>query len=64
VVMTGQGKFVEVQGTGEEAPFSRQELDELLALAESGIQRMIEEQRRILGPISDRIRGTQHVAAE
>lgn len=64
VVMTGQGKYVEVQGTGEEAPFSRQELDELLALAESGIQRMIEEQQRILGPITDRIRGAQHATAE
>ena len=30
VVMTGSGKFVEVQGTGEEAPFSRQELDSRL----------------------------------
>jgi ribonuclease PH len=64
VVMTGDSKFVEVQGTGEEAPFSRKELDELLALAESGIQRMIEEQRRILGPISDRIRGTHHAVTE
>jgi ribonuclease PH len=64
VVMTGQGQFVEVQGTGEDAPFSRQELDELLAMAESGIQRMIEEQRRILGPISNLIRGTEHAAAE
>jgi ribonuclease PH len=64
VVMTGQGKFVEVQGTGEEAPFSRQELDELLALAETGIHRMIEEQRNVLGPISNRIRGVEHATAE
>lgn len=64
VVMTGQGKFVEIQGTGEEAPFSRKELDDLLALAESGIQKMIEEQRRVLGPIAARIRGVEHAAAE
>ena len=64
VVMTGQGKFVEVQGTGEEAPFSRQELDELLALAEKGIQTMIEEQSKVLGPISERIRGVQNAAAK
>jgi ribonuclease PH len=64
VVMTGRGLFVEVQGTGEDAPFSRSELEDLLALAESGIQRMIEEQRKILGPIGDRIRGTQHAASE
>ena len=37
VVMTGAGRFIEVQGTAEGAPFSRQELDTLLALAEKGI---------------------------
>lgn len=64
VVMTGLGKFVEVQGTGEEAPFSRSELDELLALAETGIQAMIREQEAALGPdISSRIRGASHAAA-
>ncbi|MFB0844252.1 ribonuclease PH [Paenibacillus oleatilyticus] len=62
VVMTGQGKFVEVQGTGEEAPFSRQELDALLALAETGIQGMIREQALALGPIAERITGASHAA--
>ncbi|MVP00535.1 ribonuclease PH [Paenibacillus lutrae] len=52
VVMTGDGKFVEVQGTGEEASFSREELDSLLALAEGGIATMIEEQRKALGHVS------------
>ncbi|UKS27674.1 ribonuclease PH [Paenibacillus sp. HWE-109] len=64
VVMTGQGQFVEVQGTGEDAPFSRKELDELLALAETGIRTMIEEQSKVLGPIADRIRGVQHAATK
>ncbi|TXK84680.1 ribonuclease PH [Paenibacillus sp. N3.4] len=64
VVMTGQGQFVEIQGTGEDAPFSRKELDELLALAETGIHTMIAEQRKVLGPIADRIRGVEHAAAE
>jgi ribonuclease PH len=36
-VMTGLGKFVEIQGTAEQAPFSRAELDNLMALAEQGI---------------------------
>jgi len=36
-VMTGSGKFVEIQGTAEAAPFSREELDQLMALAEHGI---------------------------
>ncbi|WP_127485183.1 ribonuclease PH [Paenibacillus ehimensis] len=62
VVMTGQGKFVEVQGTGEEAPFSRQELDALLALAETGIQEMIRGQALALGPIAERIKGASHAA--
>ncbi|WP_410771889.1 ribonuclease PH [Fontibacillus sp. BL9] len=57
VVMTGQGQFVEVQGTGEEKPFSRQELDGMLALAEKGIQEMIQQQREALGPIALKIRG-------
>jgi ribonuclease PH len=64
VVMTGEGKFVEVQGTGEDAPFSRKELDELLAMAEKGIGQMIDEQRKVLGPISRRIRSKEHAAAE
>ncbi len=37
VVMTGDGRFVEVQGTAEAEPFAREELDRLLALAEEGI---------------------------
>ncbi|UJF32041.1 ribonuclease PH [Paenibacillus hexagrammi] len=64
VVMTGSGQFVEIQGTGEDAPFSRKELDELLALAETGIRTMIEEQREVRGPIANRIRGVEHAAAE
>ncbi|MEF2243397.1 ribonuclease PH [Paenibacillus sp. IITD108] len=55
VVMTGSGKFVEVQGTGEEAPFSRQELNELLELAESGIQQLISIQKEVLGERGTRI---------
>jgi ribonuclease PH len=48
VVMTGSGKFVEVQGTGEEATFSRDELDKLLRLATRGIKQLIEIQRKAL----------------
>lgn len=57
VVMTGDGKFVEVQGTGEEEPFSRDELNALLALAEKGILSNIDIQKQALGPIAERIRG-------
>lgn len=62
VVMTGQGKFVEVQGTGEEAPFSREELNELLALAELGIERMIEKQKEVLGPLVSVVGGGKYAA--
>lgn len=55
VVMTGQGQFVEVQGTGEDSPFSRSELDDLLGLAELGIMQMIEMQKNALGPIGELI---------
>ena len=40
VVMTGQGKFVEVQGTGEESTFSHEQLDELLAMAQKGLREL------------------------
>jgi len=60
VVMTGAGTFVEVQGTGEEQPFSRAELDGMLALAESGIAKLIELQRQALGEAGARI-GTVRV---
>jgi ribonuclease PH len=49
VVMTGAGRFVEMQGTAEGAPFSRAEADALLVLAERGIAELIAHQRRALG---------------
>lgn len=51
VVMTGEGQFVEVQGTGEGRPFSRQELDNLLALAEKGIHELISYEKDVLGGV-------------
>ena len=48
VVMTGQGGFVEVQGTAEQAPFSRTQLDHLLDLAAAGISAIHAAQREIL----------------
>lgn len=59
VVMTGGGQFVEVQGTGEERPFSREELDQLLALGSEGIEKMIAMQKEILGPITLKINSGQ-----
>ena len=48
VVMTSTGRFVEVQGTAEGAPFTRGELDELLSLAEHGIASLLDYQAAVL----------------
>jgi ribonuclease PH len=48
VVMTGEGRFVEVQGTAEQLAFSRSELDSLLALASEGIDQLLAAQRDAL----------------
>ena len=48
VVMTGSGRYIEVQGTAEGMPFSRPELEELLALAEHGIAGLLEAQQAVL----------------
>ncbi|NLZ28337.1 MAG: ribonuclease PH [Firmicutes bacterium] len=50
VVMTGGGKFVEIQGTAEGKTFSHDELDMLLELSRKGIEKLISEQRNVLGP--------------
>ena len=48
VVMTGAGKFVEIQGTAEETPFSKAESDQLLDLAINGIEQLIRLQKRMI----------------
>jgi ribonuclease PH len=48
VVMTGDGRFVEVQGTAEGLAFTRKDLDSLLALAEEGIVEIIGAQREMV----------------
>lgn len=45
IVMTGAGKFVEIQGTAEETPFDRADLDSFLQLAEKGIRALMEVQK-------------------
>jgi ribonuclease PH len=49
VVMTGDGQFVEVQGTAEGRPFARELLDQQLALAMAGTAWLTEQQRHALG---------------
>jgi ribonuclease PH len=48
VVMTGHGKFVEVQGTGEEAVFTKKEMDALTEMAQKGIRELTRIQKKIL----------------
>lgn len=55
VVMTGNGEFVEIQGTGEEATFSRTELNTLLENAEIGIEKIFEIQKESLGSLVDKL---------
>ncbi len=57
VVMTGRGEFIEIQGTAEQRPFSRQQMDVLLNLAGKGIKELINIQEKILG---DKIDGIGH----
>jgi ribonuclease PH len=55
VVMTGAGEFVEVQGTAEHTPFDRERLDVMLALAASGIKRLVDLQRQALARRDERV---------
>ncbi|MFH1577031.1 MAG: ribonuclease PH [Candidatus Margulisiibacteriota bacterium] len=49
VVMTESGKFIEVQGTAEGIPFSKEQLNQLLDLAAGGIKELIKKQKEVLG---------------
>jgi ribonuclease PH len=49
IVKTGDGRFIEVQGTAEGLPFNREALDSLLGLADEGIRQLAEKQRAIVG---------------
>jgi ribonuclease PH len=49
IIKTGDGRFIEVQGTAEGPPFERQALDDLMALGDKGIRELVELQRGIVG---------------
>ncbi len=51
VVMTDQGEYIELQGTGEDAPFKASELSAMLALAEKGCKELMEAQKQIIGDL-------------
>lgn len=52
VIMTGSGKFVEVQGTAEQQAFAKKELDDLLKLATSGIKKLVASQKKLVGELA------------
>lgn len=52
VVMTGSGQFVEVQGTGEKHPFTKEQFNQMLAAGEEGVTSLIDHQKDVLGPLS------------
>ena len=51
VVMTGDGRMVEVQGTAEGDPFTRDQLNTLIDVATPGIRQLFEIQKRVLGDL-------------
>jgi ribonuclease PH len=55
VVRTNDGRYVELQGTAETTPFSRTQFDQMLTLADAGIDRLQEMQRELLGPGLDNL---------
>ncbi|NGX96512.1 MAG: ribonuclease PH [Candidatus Afipia apatlaquensis] len=55
IVMTDAGEFVEIQGTGEQKPFSKGDMDILLGLGEKGARELIELQKEVLGEDAARI---------
>jgi ribonuclease PH len=49
IVCTGRGQFIEIQGTAEREPFTREQMDEMLVLAEKGVNQLFDFQRMALG---------------
>ena len=60
VVMNNRGEFIEIQGTGEERPFTREALSRILELAEKGNRDLMRLQRQALGEVADAIIGCEY----
>ncbi len=50
-VMTGSGKFIEVQGTAETAPFTRKQMERMAELAEQGIKELLKTQKKVIAAL-------------
>lgn len=55
IVMTASGGIVELQGTGEQAPFTAEEMEQLMGLGRKGIASLVEVQKHALGPLAERV---------
>lgn len=55
VVMTSKGEFIEIQATGEQEPFKKEQFEKLLDLAQKGIIQLIEIQKDVLGQVSNEV---------
>lgn len=55
IIMSGSGEFIEIQGTGEKAPFSRKQINGMIDIAELGIFRLFEVQKEALGKLTNEI---------
>jgi ribonuclease PH len=51
-VMTGAGKFIEVQGTAEAAPFTRSQMERMAAIAQTGIKELLKTQKNVIGSLT------------
>jgi ribonuclease PH len=52
-VMTGSGKFIEVQGTAESAPFTKKQMEKMTELAQEGIKELLKTQKQVLAVIPE-----------
>jgi ribonuclease PH len=51
-VMTGSGKFIEVQGTAEHAPFTKKQMERMADIAQQGIKQLLQEQKKVIAALS------------
>jgi ribonuclease PH len=50
-VMTGSGKFIEVQGTAENSPFTQKQMERMAAIAQQGIKELLKAQKRVIASL-------------
>jgi len=60
IVMTESGKFVEIQGTAEAAPFDNSQLEKMLSLARNGLDKIFEQQRRVISGQEEKPKRQSH----